>query len=155
MTKNVYKENIEQLNIVDLQYSQLFNNHNFLDYDEVSKKINELLHEKLKFSLKYLLQYFDYGRYNKLYKIEKNKLSNYKSDVDEHNKLILKDEISNFKNVCGLIEGKELDDQQIDAIVRKNNNQLVIAGAGSGKTTTIVGKIKYLLKTEKYKPEEI
>ena len=72
-----------------------------------------------------------------------------------HNDKVFSEEKNNFKNICGLVENRELDDQQINAIVRKNKNQLVIAGAGSGKTTTIVGKVKYLLLKEKYKPEYI
>ena len=69
--------------------------------------------------------------------------------------MIFKESKKEFHNICGLVEDKKLDDQQIDAIVRKNKNQLVIAGAGSGKTTTIVGKVKYLLLTKQYKPEDI
>lgn len=42
------------------------------------------------------------------------------------------------------IGGKSLDTQQRNAIVTDEYNNLVIAGAGSGKTLTVVGKIKYL-----------
>lgn len=53
------------------------------------------------------------------------------------------------------VEGKTLDNQQIDCIIDDNRNALVIAGAGSGKTTTIIGKVKYLLHTNKCKSDEI
>lgn len=43
------------------------------------------------------------------------------------------------------IEGKQLDSEQIEAATYIGN-QLVIAGAGAGKTLTIVGKVKYLLE---------
>lgn len=46
------------------------------------------------------------------------------------------------------------DEDQIKAI-KEMNNTLVIAGAGSGKTTTIVGKVDYLLKNNYYKEEEL
>nr|MCR4647568.1 UvrD-helicase domain-containing protein [Lachnospiraceae bacterium] len=45
--------------------------------------------------------------------------------------------------------------QQMISIVKPSKNTLIIAGAGTGKTTTIVGKIKYLLKKGLYSPEEI
>lgn len=46
------------------------------------------------------------------------------------------------------------DECQLEAI-KSIKNTLVIAGAGSGKTTTIIGKVKYLLKNNIYKPDEI
>ena len=51
--------------------------------------------------------------------------------------------------------GFDLDKQQIDIVKDNSKHLLVIAGAGSGKTLTIVGKIKYLILEEKIKPEEI
>ena len=43
------------------------------------------------------------------------------------------------------INGYELDRYQMDAIKSEHEATLVIAGAGSGKTLTILGKIKYLI----------
>ena len=43
------------------------------------------------------------------------------------------------------IEGYSLDRQQIESIENDSQNTLVIAGAGTGKTTTIIGKIKWIL----------
>ena len=48
-----------------------------------------------------------------------------------------------------------LDEQQRRAVVVDENNNLVIAGAGSGKTMTIVAKIKYLVKKCGVRPSEI
>ncbi len=53
------------------------------------------------------------------------------------------------------VEGKDLDDQQITAIAKDSYNHLVLAGAGTGKTTTIVGYIKFLLASHKANPEDI
>ena len=44
------------------------------------------------------------------------------------------------------INGKNLDNEQRRAIVTDELSTLVVAGAGSGKTLTICGKVEYLLK---------
>lgn len=53
------------------------------------------------------------------------------------------------------IEGKQLDDQQRTAVVTDEYSNLIIAGAGSGKTLTILAKVKYLIEQKKVKPENI
>ncbi|RXR31507.1 hypothetical protein EQG68_09605 [Flavobacterium piscinae] len=53
------------------------------------------------------------------------------------------------------VEGKKLDDQQRTAILTDEYSNLIIAGAGSGKTLTILGKVKYLLEQKKVKLENI
>ena len=54
-----------------------------------------------------------------------------------------------------IINGCMLDEYQIKAIECENKYNLLVAGAGSGKTLTILGKIKYLKEIKKYKDEEI
>ena len=53
------------------------------------------------------------------------------------------------------IEGKSLDDQQRQAIITDEYSNLIIAGAGSGKTLTILGKVKYLIEKKNIDPEKI
>ena len=43
------------------------------------------------------------------------------------------------------VSGYKLDNNQLDIIHDNSDSLLVIAGAGSGKTLTIVGKIKHLI----------
>lgn len=155
MGRNIFLDGIKKLNEIKSKYYSLFNNNDFLEYDEVYNNTKGLLPNKEKFSLKYLFKYSSYQKYDELYNNLSNEISNWKILTDKHNDKVFIEEKLNFITICKLVENKVLDDQQIDAIVRKNKNQLVIAGAGSGKTTTIVGKVKYLLLKEKYKPEDI
>ncbi|RYE59149.1 MAG: hypothetical protein EOP48_01830 [Sphingobacteriales bacterium] len=63
-----------------------------------------------------------------------------------YNKEFTKTELHDLTNFFDNVEGRKLDIQQRTAIVRDEDNNLIIAGAGSGKTTTIVGKVQYLIQ---------
>ena len=73
----------------------------------------------------------------------------------KYNKEYIDEELENYKSFFDNIEGKKLDNQQRTAIVTDEDNNLIIAGAGSGKTTTIVGKVNYILKKYNISPSEI
>ena len=66
----------------------------------------------------------------------------------------MQEELINNK-VFNNINGYSLDINQRRIILDNTNNVLVVAGAGSGKTLTIIGKIKYLIEIEKIKSQEI
>lgn len=72
-----------------------------------------------------------------------------------HNLLVYSNRKAEAPKVIGGVNGNPLDNQQIDAVIKEYPNQLILAGAGTGKTTTIVGKVKYLLKKGFYQPEDI
>lgn len=69
--------------------------------------------------------------------------------LDIHNKII------EFKKLIPTIESKTLDNNQILSIVNEKHNNLIIAGAGSGKTTTIIGKVKYLITKNNVEAKDI
>lgn len=75
--------------------------------------------------------------------------------VAVHNNEVANHRIEHAYRLIGNVEGRKLDRQQMACIVKEVHNHLVIAGAGTGKTTTIVGRIKYLLKSNLCHPEEI
>ncbi len=67
--------------------------------------------------------------------------------------------INNEKNECKHmfddIDGRSLDENQRDAVVNDDLRQLVIAGAGSGKTLTMSAKVKYLVERKNINPKDI
>lgn len=89
-----------------------------------------------------------------------NTLLNIKKDIDRirliHNKEFISNELAKnelyFDNVLGKYP---LDSQQRDSIVKLEDNCLVIASAGSGKTSTILGKAKYLVEKRGIDPSKI
>lgn len=78
-----------------------------------------------------------------------------KGDIALHNDNVAKQKAEFVGKVIGNVEGHPLDQQQLLCIAKNTHNHLVIAGAGTGKTTTVIGKVKYLLKAEKYALDDI
>lgn len=84
-----------------------------------------------------------------------NVIHSMSKQIHQHNERIANTKAKEVYSLVGNVEGRKLDQQQMVCIVKEAHNHLVIAGAGTGKTTTVVGKIKYLLKTEKCLPQDI
>ena len=75
---------------------------------------------------------------------------------DKHNKEFIERELKENKTYFDTVLGEyPLDPQQRDAIVKLEDNCLVIASAGSGKTSTILGKAKYLVEKRNIDPSKI
>ena len=74
----------------------------------------------------------------------------------EHNRLFVQKELEANKLYFDHVLGTyPLDPQQRDSIVKLEDNCLVIASAGSGKTSTIVGKAKYMVEKQHINPARI
>lgn len=85
-----------------------------------------------------------------------NVIKRIESERKEHNKQFVKLELEANKLYFDHVLGTyPLDPQQRDSIVKLEDNCLVIASAGSGKTSTIVGKAKYLVEKQHINPAKI
>lgn len=73
--------------------------------------------------------------------------------VKQHNIFYLESACSNQLFDC--INGRSLDKEQRKSVLTDESSVLVVAGAGSGKTLTICGKVEFLLKEEKVNPCDI
>ena len=72
-----------------------------------------------------------------------------------NNEHFIQDELSRCSAYFDTVLSHPLDAQQRDAIVSLEDNVLVISSAGSGKTMTTVGKVRYLIDVQKVAPEKI
>jgi len=114
-------------------YSSLYNAIKDIPYIKLSLTVNEQA------TIKHFRNYFE----------------NAESERSEFNNRFLNNELKDYEEFFNNIEGRQLDIQQRTAIICDDDNNLVIAGAGSGKTTTIVGKVKYIIDRYKVDPSEI
>lgn len=103
----------------------------YLNFYQKTKKNRTYIYKKFR---------YDYKHINKL--IEKN------------NEIFIKNEINEATYLFN-INNLTLDEAQKQILIREDKNTLVIAGAGSGKTLTIIGKIRYLIERKNIKPYEI
>lgn len=81
------------------------------------------------------------------------------SDTKEHkktnNRRFIENQLSSYAHYFDTVLAYPLDLQQREAIVSLEDNVLVISSAGSGKTMTTVGKVRYLIDVQKVLAERI
>ena len=61
---------------------------------------------------------------------------------------ITKENLFKSKELLDNINGYSLDKKQRLTVIDSSDSSLLLAGAGSGKTLTIVGKIRYLIEID-------
>jgi len=142
--------------------------------EEALNCINEfinLMHSNNYISLKTYNAFLD--KYEKIFelnnKFNTNKYLNDKIDyinnkghlvLEDHNNKWINKELLKNQNFLNTMFDKidpniKLDDEQKKAIVCDEDYSLVIAGAGSGKTTTMAAKVNYLVNIKKVDPKKI
>lgn len=112
---------------------------------DLYEKIGEVVHEDLPLKPEAMIQI---RRFKEVFQ-------NLESKRKEVNRAYITNELAKYNKFFDNVEGRKLDAQQRTAIVTDEDNNLVIAGAGSGKTTTIVGKVKYVIDRYKVDPSQI
>lgn len=80
---------------------------------------------------------------------------NIPSLVQRHNELVIQNTLDTHKNFFDHCLNYPLDRQQRRSIVSEADNCLVVSSAGSGKTSSIIGKVKYLIDIKKTDPKSI
>lgn len=82
------------------------------------------------------------------------------NDVSAHNREYINKKLieleAYFDHILEKVDTNiKLDEEQRKAIVTDDNHCLIVAGAGSGKTTTMAAKVKYLVEKKGIDPKEI
>ena len=77
------------------------------------------------------------------------------ASIESHNKRFIEATLAADAKAFDRVESYPLTERQRRAIVTNDNANLIIAGAGTGKTSTIVGKVDYLIRHQLARPEEI
>lgn len=95
---------------------------------------------------------------NRLYQSVKDEYQNF--NIEEYNNKVLDNLKEKYKDYFqnmfkGIDDNIVLDDEQIKAILSEEDSALIIAGAGTGKTTTMTAKVKYLVDIKKVEPSKI
>ena len=80
---------------------------------------------------------------------------NIHSLVKKHNEQVIQDTLDTHKDFFDHCLKYPLDNQQRRSIVSEENNCLVVSSAGSGKTSSIVGKVMYLIDIKHINPQNI
>lgn len=72
-----------------------------------------------------------------------------------YNEAFVAAELRKFQPFFDDLDGRSFSDQQREACIRLEDNNLLVASAGSGKSATMVGKLAYVLEKQLYRPDEI
>lgn len=81
--------------------------------------------------------------------------SNFDNYIIERNREYVTTQKQKLSQFFDDIEGKSIDEQQRNAVVVDEFSNLIVAGAGSGKTLTILAKVKYLVEKKGIDPKTI
>ncbi|MFA5990850.1 MAG: UvrD-helicase domain-containing protein [Candidatus Doudnabacteria bacterium] len=74
--------------------------------------------------------------------------------IDKFNENFVQQESPTIRQILNEKQIQNNNDQ-VTAIASDEDNTLLVAGAGTGKTTTILGKLAYLMERMKVKPEDV
>lgn len=145
----------ERLHVSDLE--------KYVDSEYSGRYVDAILCEELKSSmLDVYNRVCDIERRSRILMSHNPSIAKFKDDfenlhsiVDAHNDRFKDDKLWEHKAFFDTVLAYPLDDQQRRSIVSEEQNCLVVSSAGSGKTSSIVGKVEYLIQKKHIRPERI
>lgn len=160
--KRLHTERIEAITriqpFVEAAFSDLKSSYNYnhyiteseriaLDdkYADLFKKVSKII------SCKELIESPQKDTFRRFYKAISDS-QNHKNLNNEH---FIEKQLNSCSQYFDTVLAYPLDPQQREAVLSLEDNVLVISSAGSGKTMTTVGKVRYLIDVQKVSPEKI
>jgi DNA helicase-4 len=142
----------------------IFDDESFISKKEINRILSHYKKEISFIQTHTHLKKQDVKKQTELDVIQYESLSTILKDIDnvikKHNEKVIETLLINEKSylddILKPIDSKiALDDNQRRVVLSDEDYTLVVAGAGSGKTTTIAAKVKYLVEKKGIHPEEI
>ena len=75
--------------------------------------------------------------------------------VGQRNKLYVTKKAKEWRDYFDKLESNPLSARQVEAILRDEDHALIVAGAGTGKTSVVIGKIAFLIDSKEVQSDEI
>jgi len=133
----------------------LFNETRYVAHSESEKFVEAVreTYDAAKFCIKNKLEEYISQKRELSYFV--NFMDDLESNREVHNINFVESELKRCSDYFDHVLPYPLDEQQREAIVVGEDNCLVVSSAGSGKTSTINGKVRYLLDELKVDPDDI
>lgn len=143
----IFKENLVQIDLFFELVDKFDDYITWVNRDEIKTQFSSI-GKFFKNKTKYYSKEDKVGKFNEIF-------GNFDNYIVRYNQNYVSSQKERLKHYFDDIEGKKLDDQQRTAVVTDEYSNLIVAGAGSGKTLTILGKVKYLIEQKNISPDNI
>lgn len=154
---DIYDDFLEHVEIVKDHYSEMLEEYDLVALYNKAREIDEslgyidALYKNNLISHREAIKQKINSHSMTFYKLESNNVIT--NAIKSHNQRFIEE---NKKDVLfDNVNGCTLDSEQRESILTDELSTLVIGSAGSGKTLTICGKVKYLLEKKNVKPSDV
>lgn len=152
--REIYQEKLEHKKKVEDDWQSFLKKDTYIIFDEKQHFI-DTINQSARIPR---ISWF-YFKTRKKLKIIKNDLTRLKEVISNYNDIFIRRRLEEYSS---FFDGKDdnlkfpLDEDQRLAIIRDDKHNLVVAGAGAGKTSVLTARIAYLIRRkDKINPERI
>ncbi|BCG62539.1 MAG: DNA helicase IV [Methyloprofundus sp.] len=152
--RHFYSQLIPAIQQAEQQAQLLFQNNSYIRYPQAQQWLSANQHLVAALNRKDIQQYLDADVCTALQKIRPI-LQQGHQYIAQLNAQYVQQQLAEFQTFFDQIESNPLTENQRRACVIDEQNNLVLAGAGTGKTSTMIGRAGYLLTANITQPDKI